>query len=461
MKFIIYSEFGEIADLGIYLQEIENHEVVIFIKDMDSRKIADGILEHITEWYRYIGKGWIWVFDSCSFGDLQDWLRDKGEAVIGGCKKGDELENDRQLGQDWFAEAGFDMVESHNYKDFEEAMEFVKENSDRRWILKQAGAAPKSLNHMGKFDDCSDMLYHLDELKKRWNEAQYGPIDFDLMEVVEGLEVGACCYFNGTDWMRMDGKVAGYLNFEEKKEADGGTGETCGEMGTTFLGCTEENELFREIICKPAIKKRLKSIGFRGFFDINCIVTDEGRIIALEPTCRFGIPATSYELLCGLESGAGNLLEAVAKGLNRPIKIHEGWGIVNVIAAKPFPLEADVEDEATSIGERLWILKDGKPVDEMSPEQKRRIHFYNVRKDDEGLKVATKSGYIFTVVGNGGEIAEIREEILEYIKANVLLSGMKFRQDIGSRVEEYEEEMEHENSTEDDTALDPALSNGR
>ena len=448
MKFIFYTEFGEIADLAIHLQDVEGHEVVFHVADKDYRVIADGILTHVDDWYRYMGKGYVWVFDSCSFGDLQEWLREKGESVFGGCSEGDRLENDRQAGQEWFKEAGFDQVESHNFKDFDKAREFVESNTDRRWILKQNGSAPKSLSHMGKFDDGSDMLYHLDELKKRWNEAQYGPIDFDLMEVVEGLEVAASAFFNGSDWMRdAQGKVTGFLNFEEKKEADGNTGETTGEMGTTFWGCTEENELFREMICRPAIKARLKKIGFRGVFDINCIVTDEGKIVALEPTCRFGVPATAYEFCEAMDSGAGKLIEAVAKGQSKPVALFHGWGMVMVIAAKPFPVEADVDDEATSIGERLWVLKDGEPVDEFDSEQKKHIHLYNFKRDDEGYKVATKSGYLLTVTATGEEIAKVREGLVEYIKENMMLAGMKYRSDIGKRVEEYEAD------TENNTAL--------
>jgi phosphoribosylamine-glycine ligase len=441
MKFLFYSEFGEIADLAMTLVD-EGHEVLFHVASKDYEKIADGILTHIEDWYRYMGKGYVWVFDSCSFGDFQDWLREKGEAVFGGCAEGDRLENDRQAGQDWFADAGFDMVESHNFTDFAEAGEFITANTDRRWILKQNGSAPKSLSHMGKFDDGSDMIYHLDELKKRWNEAQFGPVDFDLMEVVEGLEVAASALFNGSDWMRdEDGKVVGFLNFEEKKEADGGTGETTGEMGTTFYGCNEDNELFREIICRPAIKARLRKIGFHGVFDINCIVTDEGKIVALEPTCRLGVPSTAYEF-CEAMEGVGRVMEAVAKGQKRPVALWRNWGMVVVVVAKPFPLEADVEDEATSIGERLWILKDGKPVDELDSVQKKHIHLYNFKRDDEGYKVATKSGYLLTVTATGEDIASIREGLIEYIKDNLLIAGQKYRSDVGKRVEEYESSTE-------------------
>jgi phosphoribosylamine--glycine ligase len=451
MKFLVFSEFGEIADLGIHLQDVEGHEVLFHVEDKEWRKIADGILTHVRDWYRYIGKGYVWVFDSCSFGDLQDWLREKGESVFGGCKEGDKLENDRQAGQDWFAEAGFDEVESQNFKDFESAVEFIKARTGTKYILKQNGSAPKSLSHMGKFDDSSDMLYHLDGLKKRWNEAQYGAIDFDLMEVVEGLEVAASAFFNGSDWMRdAEGKVCGYLNFEEKKEADGGTGETTGEMGTTFWGCNEDNELFHEMICRPKIKERLKKICFRGVFDINCIVTDEGKIVALEPTCRLGVPATSYEFCEGLESGAGKLIEAVAKGQKQPVAVYQNWGMVMVVVAKPFPLEADVDEEATSIGERLWILDEGEPVTEFSTEQKKHIHLYNFKRDDEGLKVVSKSGYLLTVTAKGEDIAKIREGLIEYIKANLMIAGMKYRQDIGLRVEEHEKEAESVHQAKED-----------
>jgi len=115
-----------------------------------------------------------------------------------------------------------------------------------------------------------------------------------------------------------------------------------------------------------------------------------------------------------------------------------------VVASKPFPLEADVDDEATSIGERLWILKDGKPVDEFDSEQKKHIHLYNFKKDDEGYKVATKSGYLLTVTASGDDIASVREGLIEYIKGSLMIAGMKYRTDIGVRVEEYKKEMEDE-----------------
>ncbi len=454
-KYLIYTEYGELTDLAMHLQDIEKQEVVVYIADHDYRKIGEGLVTKETNWWDCIGKGYTWVFDGCSHGNLQDWLRGRGESVFGGSEKGDKLENDRQLAQAWFKSAGFKQPISKNFKRFEDAIKFVTDNNTKRWILKQNGDAPKSLNHMGKFDDSSDMLFHLEELKKSWNETEFGKVDFDLMEVVEGLEVAASAFFNGTDFLKnKDGKVVGFLNFEEKKEADGGTGETTGEMGTTFIGVTEDNALFKDIILRPEIRRVLRDSKFRGVFDINCIKTKEG-IVALEPTCRFGVPATSYEFMEGMKTPASTLINIVAKGEDKPIAIHEGVGMVMCVVARPYPVEADIADGATSMGERLWILKDGKPTNNFSDEQKKHIHLENFYKDKDVYKVATKNGYLLTVTATGASISDVRDGLIQYIKDNIFIPGMKYRTDIGKRVEKEggsSKEQKLQKKYEDDVA---------
>lgn len=449
MKFLFFSEHGEISDLASYLLHVEGHDVVIHIPSHEQKRIAEGIVPHVEDWYRFIGTGHIWVFDGCTHGDLQDWLREMGEYVVGGSAMGDELENDRQAGQKWFKQAGFDQPWSQNFTDLDEVLAFVEENPEQKYILKQNGDAPKHLSHKGKFDNSEDMIFHLRELKKHWNEMEFGKFDCDLMEVVEGLEVAASAFWNGEDWLRNSrGKVVGYLNFEEKKEANDGTGETCGEMGTTFIGVDEDDGLFTEILLRGEIETRLRDSGFRGVFDINCIRTDDGRLVALEPTCRFGVPASSYELLEGLETPLGELLSAMAKGINRKIEIHEGIGMVMCIVAKPFPLEVDVEPDGTSIGEKLWIMQEGKPIADFTDEQRQHIHLYNFEKAEDPdtgeicYKVPTKSGYLLTVTARGERVSLTRDALIHYIKQNLFFPGMKYRTDIGARVEAVEMEFE-------------------
>lgn len=437
-KFFVFSTFGELHDVAIRLQE-EGDEVVLFVPDHDYKSIGDGIVPKADNWHEYLGKGYIWVIDGCENAKLQDWLRAHGEWVVGTNEQMSELEEDRQKGQKWFKEAGFNQPESHNFNAFDEAMDFVQENADRRWILKQNGDAPKSLNHMGKFPGAEDMLYHLENLKKSWTEHENGAVDFDLMEVVDGTEIAASAFFNGHDWLKdEDGKIVGFLNAEEKKESDGNLGETTGETGTTFLGTDEDDAIFADILLRPEITQKLRETNYRGVFDINGSLTDDG-FVAFEATSRFGVPATSYEFIEGLDMPTGDLLEIIAKGQDKPIKIHKDYGMVMVVSAKPFPLEtSNIDDDSTSIGERLWPLKDGEPVDDFSNEQKKHIHLENFKKD-EYYTVASKSGYLLVVSGRAknDSIEELRDSMLSYIKDNLYISGMKYRHDIGKRIQDF------------------------
>lgn len=450
------TEFGEILDLAVHLQEIEGESVIMHIFRKEYKKIGDGIIEKIDNWAECLGEGWIWVFDGCAHGRLQDWLRERGEFVFGGSEKGDALENDRQLGQAMFTKAGFKQPESHNFKAITEATAFVKEHPEKRWILKQNGDAPKHLNHMAKFEGNIDLIYHLNHLEKSWNESDYGKFDCDLMEIVDGIEVAATAFFNGTDWLKdSKGKVVGYLNFEEKKEATGGLGETCGEMGTTFIGVNEDNEIFEDIIMRPEIRKALTEAGFRGVFDINGCILEDGEFIGFEPTCRFGVPSTAYTFCEGLESSAADLLEAIAKGLKTTVDVYRFVGMVMVVAAKPFPIdpsEQHVDDGATSVGEKLWLLKDGLPIESMTDEQTRRIHLFNFFKEETSVageeveksethaememqewRTATNDGYLLTVTAKSYDLGAVRDELISFIKSNVYISGMKWRTDIGVR----------------------------
>lgn len=431
-KFFVFSSYGELLDLAIQLQQ-EGEQVVLYVPNPDYKAIGDGIVEKATNWHEYLGKEYIFVIDGCENAGLQDWLRKKGEWVVGTNEPMSEYENNRQLGQELFKKAGFHQSESHNFTDFDDAIEFIQDNGDKKYVMKQNGDAPKFLNTMGKFDEGVDMLYHLEKLKKSWNESEYGDVDFDLMEIVEGTEMAASAFFNGHDWLRDEkGKVVGFLNQEYKKQSDGDLGEVTGEMGTVFLGVDEDNEIFKDILLRPEITALLKEHDYRGVFDINGSITKDG-YVAFEPTSRFGIPATSYEFTEGLEVPTADLLEAMAKGKDLPIDVKRGFGIVQVVVAKPFPIEADVEDSATSIGKKLWILNaKGQPKDDFSDEQLEHIHLENFKKDDEGnYLVATKSGYLLTVTGTGDDLEAVRDEVKEYIKDNIYFKGMVYRQDLG------------------------------
>lgn len=439
MKMHFMTGFGEIGALAQRIAD-DGADVTLQIDESTCKKAFDGLVEKENKWWRLLGRGTVFVFDGCEQGDLQDWLRDQGELVVGGTAATDELENDRQAGQKWFRKIGFTQPESHNFKDIDAAIAFVKEHADRKWILKQNGDLPKSVNHPQKFDDGADMILHLEDLKKKWNEHEFGgPFDCDLMEMVEGMEIAASAFFNGTDFLRNpDGSIAGFLNWEHKKQAAGDMGETTGETGTLFYGCAKKNAVMEQIMGSPEIVRVLKKAGYRGVFDINGCILDSGEFVGFEPTCRFGVPATDYEFMEGIGVAPADLLRALAAGEKLDPKIVPGWGMVLVVVAKPFPVEVDLDDEGTSVGEILWAIVDGKHVKQFTPDQLKHIHLENFRVNKDGrYEVAGKNGYLLTVTGTGKTIADCREKLLAFVKDNLYVAGMIVRPDIGKRVEEW------------------------
>ncbi len=434
-KFIIYTAFGEVLDVAMHLKFVEGHEVLMYVSNPDYRKIGDGIIDKVTSWFDKLGEGYIWLVDGCEDGRFQDWLREQGEFVFGSSQEGGELEDNRQKGQALFERMGLIQPYSENFKSIDDALDFVKENPERKFILKQNADAPKSLNHKTKFDGAEDMIYHLEQLKKKWNEAEFGSFDCDLMEQVEGQEMAVSAFFNGTDFIRnAAGEIASFINIEHKKESNGDLGATTGETGTVFFNAPG-HELVDYLLTNEELIKTLRETKFRGVFDINGSLTKEG-YVGFEPTMRPGIPSSSWEFLsgAGLESSTGAMLAMVARGESGTVEIYEGIGIVLVVTAKPFPVEANLPPEATSLGEKLWIIKDGEVQKDFDLEQRLHIHLENFWKDEDYL-VATGNGYLLTVTMRGETVKDAREKAMEYVKENLFISDMKYRTDIGSNVE--------------------------
>ena len=297
-KFYILSNYGEMLELALHLQDVEKCEVVFSVPDHSCEKIGEGMVKKDNDWFNYLGKGYIFVVDGCEHGELQLYLRSKGEAVFGnGGPTSEKLESDRQFGQRLLKAAGFPQPESTNFTDINKAIQFVLAHKEKRWVLKQNGEAPKHLNYIGKFLNSVDLLWHLEQLQTKWNEAEYGKFDVDIMEFANGTECAVSAFFNGTEFLKgRDGKVAAFINFEEKKSMTGGLGPTCGEMGTTFIGTNSDNPIVKEVIMRPKIVEALKALNYRGVFDINGTKTDKG-YVAFEFTMR---PASPHQVTSSL-----------------------------------------------------------------------------------------------------------------------------------------------------------------
>jgi len=297
------------ASLCVRLQR-EGNTVRAFVADPLCQQILDGFIEKVfslDDGIAWVGRDGLIVVDDVGFGELQDRLRADGYAVVGGSAGGDLLENDRLLCQKVLADHGVRTVPIHYFDHRDDAINFVKQHPGR-WVLKQNGQSDKTFCYVGKLADGSDVL---DLLEYYGRKTPNDTCHFILQQHIDGVEIGVGRYFNGQDWL---GPVE--LNVEHKNLFPGGIGPKTYEMGTLmWYDPNEDNRLFREVLAPLA--PYLRKINFRGDFEINCIVNEQGAF-PLESTSRFGYPAVQLqsEFHC---SPWGEFLSAVARGDRCPL----------------------------------------------------------------------------------------------------------------------------------------------
>lgn len=423
MKILFVSEDLVAGDLARILKR-EGHDVKLCILDKGRKENLDGMIQKIDNWKSEIG--WVkkndglLVFDSCSHGKIQDKLRRNNYSVMGSCEMGNQLENDREYGQEIFKKYGLTTVPLLNFDNLDKAIEFVKKNKGK-WVIKQnaSGTGLKSLNYVGLMDDGKDVIDVLESYKKILPKNNFS---VSLQKKIEGVEIAAGRYFNGHDWA---GPIE--INFEHKKFFPDDLGPTTSEMGTlTWYNENENNKLFQETLAK--LKPYLREINLKGDIDINCIVNENGAF-PLEATSRFGSPAIHLQSEIH-KSPWGEFMKAIADGKSYDLKWKKGFGIVVVVTvptSNPFPFTKS-EVYTSPKGINIYFDKS------LTKEEFEHIHFEDVSvkkiNGKEQYYISDDRGYVLYVTGMGKTVKEAREKVYNLIK-KIYIPKMFYRNDIG------------------------------
>lgn len=419
-----------IANELALILKLEGHEVKVFIDEIGLRNCCEGIVEVIPDDWQgeldWVGKDGLIVFDDVGSGRVQDNLRHDGYRVIGGSEFGDRLETDRAYGQEIFARFGLKKIPSFNFESVEDAIAYVRSVPGERWVVKLNGSQHASTsNYVGELPEGNDVINMLERYRGSGHIVH-------LQKRITGVEIGIGRYFNGKDWV---GPIE--LNVEHKSLMPNGVGPKTPEMGTLmWYDSDEENPLFQETLFR--LREHLAEIGFRGDFDINCIVNDEG-VWPLEATARFGNPSTALQLEIHL-SPWGEFLGAIADGQSYQLDYKRGYGIVVTIAIPPFPYEY-LSLEHMSQDTEIFFRN---PVSE--EEIARHYFFEEVAKisgndpSDSRYVVRGHKGCVAHVTGFGETIAEARINAYARVQ-NLVVPKMFYREDIGVNFMRRDEQL--------------------
>ena len=261
-NFLFISWDGLIGDIAWQISK-EGHNVKYYIKNLEEKEVADGFVEKVDDWKPEIDWADIIVFDDVlGQGAIAKELRDKGKFVVGGTPYTDKLEDDRSFGQEELKKYGINIIPYKNFTNFDEAIEYVKQNP-AKYVIKPSGEAGniKGLLFVGEEEDGRDVMEVLEDYKRALSKKI--PV-FQLQKRIFGVEVAVRAFFNGKEFVYPVN-----VNFEHKKLFPGNLGPSTGEMGTTMFW-SGPNKIFNQTLKK--MECRLAEENYVGYIDLNCIV---------------------------------------------------------------------------------------------------------------------------------------------------------------------------------------------
>jgi len=407
-RFLFVTLDSLIADIAWRIKR-EGHEVKYYVKNNDDKEVGQGFLDMVEDWEKEIDWADIIVFDDVlGQGEKAQELRNKGKLVIGGTPYTDKLEDDRDFGQEELKKFGINILPSRVFTNFEEAIQFVKENPER-YVLKPCGEAAnlKGLLFIGEDDDGRDVIQVLSDYSKAWSKKIPA---FQLQKRIFGVEIAVGAFFNGKNFIYPIN-----VNFEHKKLFPGNLGPSTGEMGTSMFWSSGPNKLFNMTLKK--IEPKLAEEGYIGYIDLNCIVNSKG-IYPLEFTSRFGYPCVFIQEE-GMITPMGDFLYELAKGNSPNLKVRSGFQVGVRIVVPPFPF---TDKETFQVKSKDSIIYFKKPTE--------GVHFEDVKLINDEWIVTGNSGVVLVVCGCGQTMHQARKQAYQRIK-NISIPHMYYRDDIG------------------------------
>lgn len=314
------------------MMQNEGASVQIYVKDPFFRKIMGGIVPHVNSVEDGLKNRPDFVlFDTSGNGVLADKIKKDGFNVIGSSEFADRLELDRSYGAKVSKQYGIACPETVEFKNIEQALEYVKKN-DKPLAIKVDNSDCIASSYVSK--DKEDMLSYISYQKEK------GLLDgatFVLQDKIDGSEVSTECWFsNGIPCFPSNS------TWETKKLFAGELGVRTG--CETSAVCHYENrtsKLAEQTVLKLA--PLLKYSRYTGPFDVNAIVSDKDhKPYFLEFTPRIGYSAI-YAFAAMLGMPLSEFFYKVSRG-TFSIPFKSKWATSLKMNIPPYPFYHDDEN---------------------------------------------------------------------------------------------------------------------
>lgn len=439
MRFAFISNEGSGLPFWLRLKD-EGNEVLVYVPDTpDSfvhRSTGKGLVDlagSITEILAWGGaQPTVFVFDSSSEGDTAEWLRERGQLVVGGGKFCDRLEMDRDFGESVAEAVGVRAPETKKFSTISAAIAFLKgAGAQQPWYFKTDTYLNASATAGG---DPEVLIRRLETYQKRFKDS----VPNILQERIDGIDISTACWWNGREWI---GPFEGTI--ENKKFLNGDKG------GST--GCSMNAVWFYDGMPKIARELRFTALAevFRrfnappGVYDINSIISDDdGLPYFLEWTPRFGYDAEPTAMRA-IEGELGKFYHDLATGRVAEVPFRTDVAQMSVrMTVSPYPWEPveHIKNEkrasATCVGVRVSGV-DPKNLGELYGVDY-PFMAYGLGLDEDGhLIIVEPMGIVGLVCADGTNLIEMNEEILEFAEDELDVPDLQYRTDAGEALQEH------------------------
>jgi len=412
-RFLLISGDGDGLGIALRLKE-EGHDVTVQVKNKKAKGDYQNLLRRVEKMDDALTPDTVVVFDSTGGGKTADRLRGQGQPVVGASRFADQLELDRSLALGLMQEAGIQVPASQHFFDWASGIQYAEARSERLCFKSDNNKLTSYVSSSPA--DLSEFL--------RTQEKAGEAADYELQDVVEGLEISTEGWFDGVTFARPFNHT-----FEKKQLMNDDVGPSSGCAGNVVWACQHE-------YC-PIVEEGLKRFepllayhGYTGMIDLNTIVNEQG-VWALEFTPRFGFDAFPA-MMEALTEGVGDLLTKYARGervTDFPMK-KEGFAGGLRVTIPPYPFH-DVEAPR------------GVAIRELVRADRSHSYFYNVFLDEEGqLRTSGAFGAIVVFSSFGADIHKAMSACCD-MAARVELKDKQYRTDLGMMFKRAHNQYEH------------------
>jgi len=419
MKVLLIDPAGAFVDFGIKCQNAR-HEVKQWIRKVpghDDSKIGQGLVPRIYNWRLYMDWADIIVLSDNAYEnrDLEKYFK-QGYPILGANDLMSDLELNRGFGQDILEKAGLDIIPSMTFKDYNEAIDHVK-NNPVRYVSKPSGDADKALSYVSK--SAADMIFMLE----RWKSKGKVKMPFILQEFVPGIEVAV------GSWIGKGGFSKHITeNFEFKKLMPGNFGVNTGEMGTV-LKYVKESNLFKETLGK--LEDYLCYNNYHGYVDLAFIIDDTGSPRPLEWTVRPGWPLFNIQSALHKGDPVEWMLDLINGKDTLKVMDKHAVGVVAAIPDFPFTKSTGRDPSGYPIYGLEEVMDDVHLCEVM-------VGKAPVMKEDKIVEeehIVSAGDYILVATGTGSDICSAARKAYEVIDQINVPNSLIVRDDIGERLE--------------------------